>query len=78
MSRYWGYSQRPANWKELLQEVVIPEKIEVVVPEKPEVEVPEKPEVVIPEKTEVAIIPEKFQDDTPMEQPKTDSSSTYL
>ena len=63
MSRYWGYLERPSNWKELLQEVVIPEKTEVVVPEK----------------TEVAIIPEKIQDDTPqVEQPKTDSSSTYL
>ena len=75
MSRYWGYSQRPSNWKELLQEVpeIVPE---ILMPEKPEVEVPEKPEV---------MIPEKIQDDTPrvddtpqVEQPKTDSSSTYL
>ena len=62
MSRYWGYSQRPSNWKELLQEVVIPEKTEVVIPEKTEV-----------------VVPEKIQYDTPqVEQPKTDSSSTYL
>ena len=67
-----GYSQRPSNWKEFLQEVVIPEKTEVTI-------IPEKPEVVVPEKTEVTIIPEKIQDDTPqVEQPKTDSSSTYL
>ena len=69
MSRYWGYSQRPLNWKELLQEITVPEP-EVMIPEKPEVEVPEKPEVEVPEKPE---------DDTPqVEQPKTDSSSTNI
>ena len=67
MSRYWGYSQRPSNWKELLQEVpeIEPEMQEIsevleipapeIVPNKPEVL--DKPKIPAPEIVPLEIPP---------------------
>ena len=94
MSRYWGYSQRPSNWKELLQEVVIPEKQEIsevleipapeIVPDKPEVlDKPEIPKLeIVP--LEIQSPPEAAEVVVPnkteviLEYINTDSSVTYL